>query len=304
MELKIYSPQADGFAQVIQWNFSELKQEITETVQEYEVSVYTDDTIRQAKADRAKLRKFVDALEAKRKEIKRKYLEPYEQFEKEEKELTAIVQKAIDNIDSQVKGYEERQRKEKTEKVREFYEDNIHDIGEYLPFERVFRPEYANASMSMKTIKEEILNLIQKVDEGLAVLNEVDSKFAGDMKAVFLKTYDIGAALAERNRLESEERRREEYMAEQQRRKAEQEAKEKENLKRVFEAGRKDAESEQVPVQIPAPQKIAEPVPDTSRKEKTYVLDFRVEATAAQLQLLKDFLKQNQIKYGPVPEQK
>ena len=33
-------------------------------------------------------------------------------FDREEKELVAIVQAAIDNIDSQVKAYEERLRKE------------------------------------------------------------------------------------------------------------------------------------------------------------------------------------------------
>ena len=73
---------------------------------------------------------------------------------------------------------EERLREEKTAKVREFYEDNIHDIGKYLPFERVMQPRYALASTTMKSIKEEILALIQKVDEGLAVLNEVDSPYA------------------------------------------------------------------------------------------------------------------------------
>lgn len=88
----------------------------------------------------------------------------------------------INNIDGQIKGYEERLREEKTAKVREFYEDNIHDIGKYLPFERVMQPRYALASTTMKSIKEEILALIQKVDEGLAVLNEVDSPYAGDMK--------------------------------------------------------------------------------------------------------------------------
>ena len=99
MELKIYSPQDNGFAQVVKWNFQELKAEISETVRDYEMAVYTDDTIKQARADRAKLRKFTEALEDKRKEIKRKYLEPYEQFDREEKELVAIVQAAIDNID-------------------------------------------------------------------------------------------------------------------------------------------------------------------------------------------------------------
>ena len=130
--------------------------------------------------------------------IRKKLLEPDEQFGKEVQELTGMIQKAASNIDDQIKGYEERLREEKTAKVREFYEDNIHDIGKYLPFECVMQPRYALASTTMKSIKEEILALIQKVDEGLAVLNEVDSPYAGDMKKVFLETYDIGAAMAKK----------------------------------------------------------------------------------------------------------
>ena len=112
MELKIYNPQDDGFLQKIEWNFEELKAEITSAAQEYETSVYTDDTIKSAKADRARLNKFVDALNAKRTEIRKQLLKPDEQFGQEIKELTGIVQKAIDNIDSQVKDYERRQRKD------------------------------------------------------------------------------------------------------------------------------------------------------------------------------------------------
>ena len=84
MELRIYNPQDDGFIQKIEWNFEELKNEITVASEEYAVSVYTDDAIKAAKADRAKLNKFVDAMEAKRKELKKKVMVPYEQFEKEE----------------------------------------------------------------------------------------------------------------------------------------------------------------------------------------------------------------------------
>lgn len=170
MELKIYNPQDNGFLQKIDWNFEDLKTEITASALEYETSVYTDDTIKAAKADRAKLNKFIDALTGKRTEIRKALLKPDEQFGQEIKELTGIVQKAIDNIDAQVKGYEERQREEKTAKVREFYEENIHDLSSILPFERVFKPEYSNASTTMKSIKEDILALIQKVDEGLATL--------------------------------------------------------------------------------------------------------------------------------------
>ena len=299
MELKIYSPQDAGFIQQIEWNFEELKTEITATAHEYETSVYTDETIGDAKADRAKLNKFVDALNGKRTEIRKKLLEPDELFGQQVKELTGIVQKAIDNIDGQVKGYEECKRNEKLDKVREFYEDNIQDLAEYLPWERVANPEYGNASKSMKSIKEEITAMIQKVAEGLAILNEVDSPYAADMKQVFLQSYDIGAAMAERNRLEEDEKRRKIYAEQQAQMKAEREAKRQQEAERVMSAGRRAMPETAVqPSQPQQTSSVTETVEDP-----VHVLDFRVYVNAAQKIALKDFLKKNGIRYEPVPKQ-
>lgn len=297
MELKIYSPQEDGFSQMIKWNHEELKVGITERAQGYETCVYTEDMLQNARKDRADLRKFIEALENKRKEIKKKCLEPYEQFEREEKELVSIVQRAVDHIDQQVKEVEERRKEEKTAKIREFYDENIHDLEKYLPFERVFRPEFANASVTMKAVKQEILDMIQRVSEGIAILNEVDSKFAGDMKAAFLKTYDIGFAMAERNRLEQEEQRREAYMAEQRRKKEEQEARLKAEAETVMNAGKKKEEvSEPRVAERPAVQEAKRPA-----EASMHVIDFRVHVTDAQLDALKAFLVTNEIRYEPVP---
>lgn len=300
MELKIYSPQDEGFLKKIEWNFEELKAEVSAASQEYAVSVYTDDTIKQAKTDRAKLNKFVDALNSKRTEIRKQLLKPDEQFGKEVKELAGIVQKAIDNIDGQIKDYERCQREEKTAKIRDFYDANIHDdIEKYLPFERVMKPEYANASTSMKSVKEEILVLIQKVDEGLAILNEVDSKYAGDMKEVFLRNYDIGAALAERNRLEAAEEKRKAYEEERARQKAEREAQMRAEAEHVMAAGRSAA---------PMPSPAAIPIPEEQPaiemvEDPINVIDFRVYATRDQLMKLKEFLKNSGIRFEPVPKQ-
>lgn len=300
MELKIYSPQDEGFLKKIEWNFEELKAEVSAASQEYAVSVYTDDTIKQAKTDRAKLNKFVDALNSKRTEIRKQLLKPDEQFGKEVKELAGIVQKAIDNIDGQIKDYERRQKEEKTAKIRDFYDANIHDdIEKYLPFERVMKPEYANASTSMKSIKEEILATIQKVDEGLAILNEVDSKYAGDMKKVFLCTYDIGAAMAERNRLEKEEEKRLVYEEELARQKAERDAQMKAEAEHVMAAGRSAALMPS-PAAIPIPEE--QPAIETV-EDSVNVVDFRVYATRDQLMKLKEFLKNNGIRFEPVPKQ-
>jgi hypothetical protein len=300
MELKIYNVQ-DNFLQKIDWNFEDLKAEITASAQEYETSVYTDDAITAARADRAKLNKFVDALNSKRTEVRKALLKPDEQFGKEIKELTGIVQKAIDNIDTQVKDYEQRQREEKTAKVQEFYDENIHDLASVLPFEKVFKTEYANACTTMKSIKEDILALIQRVDEGLAIINEVDSRYAGDMKEVFLRTYDIGTAMAERNRLEAAEEKRKAYEEEQARKKGEREAKMQAETNRVINAG-KAAEPATTPSPVKRPFASHNiPLMETV-EDPVHILDFRVHATKGQLEKLKDFLKANSIRFEPVPK--
>lgn len=291
MELKIYSPQDAGFVQKIDWNFEELKSEIIAVSQEYETSVYTDETMKNAKSDRAKLRKFVDAMKSERTTIRKKLLEPDVLFGEQIAELTGIVERAIDNIDTQVKDYEQRQQDAKTAKIREFYEENIYDLAEYLPFERLFRPEWANASTTMKSVKESMLDTIQKVAEGLAILNEVESPYAGDMKKVFLRTYDIGAAMAERNRLEAEAENRRLYMEEQERRKVEREAARKAETERVMTAGRNQPKE---------PEYVA-PVEDVV-EEPVHILDFRVHATIKQLEQLKNFLKVAGIRFEPVPK--
>lgn len=303
MELKIYNPQDNGFLQKIDWNFEDLKTEITASAQEYETSVYTDDTIKAARADRSKLNKFIDALTGKRTEIRKALLKPDEQFGQEVKELTGIIQRAIDNIDDQIKDYERRQREEKTEKIREFYEENINDLAQALPFERVFKAEYANAATTMKSIKQEILELIQRVAEGIAIINEVDSKYAEDMKEVFLKTYDFGAAMAERNRLEAAEEKRRIYEEEQARKKAEREAAIQAETNRVINAGKAPAPS------FPSQRVAAKTQPAVqftpvikTVEDPVHILDFRVYATKVQLGQLKEFLNSNGIRFEPVPK--
>lgn len=112
MELKIYNPQENGFLQQIDWNFEELKQEITGKAETYKNLVYSDEQMREAKKDRAKLRKLNSALNEKKKEIKNQIMAPYMGFENQIKELMGIVNDAVDNIDLQVKGYEEGLRQE------------------------------------------------------------------------------------------------------------------------------------------------------------------------------------------------
>ena len=70
MELKVYNPE-DSFLKRIEWNYEELKNYIEPISAEYAASVYTDEMIKKAKEDRAKLNKFKDALEAEKSRVRK-----------------------------------------------------------------------------------------------------------------------------------------------------------------------------------------------------------------------------------------
>lgn len=54
LELKIFSPQENGFVPEIKWNNEELKTAIAEKMEEYKGLVFTEETISEGKKDRAK----------------------------------------------------------------------------------------------------------------------------------------------------------------------------------------------------------------------------------------------------------
>ena len=72
MELKMNEYQ---LPEKILFNYEELKQELTEKVAHYETLVYTDDQIKEAKADRANLNRLKKALNDER--IRREKNLPY-----------------------------------------------------------------------------------------------------------------------------------------------------------------------------------------------------------------------------------
>lgn len=238
MELRIYSPQEDGFLQAIEWNFNELKQEVTKKANDYMNLVYSDDQVKEAKKDRASLRKFNAALNDKRKEIKKQIMAPYTAFDAQIKELTGIVDQAIENIDTQVKGYEEAKRNEKLEKVKEVYKEAIGDLDRTVPFEKIFQERWLNVSTTLKSIKEEISGIYQKVDADLKLINNDGSLFVFEMKEEYLKNFDLQAAMALKQRLEENEKKKAAFEAQRKREEEERQKRLQEEAERITSAGK------------------------------------------------------------------
>lgn len=210
MELKIFNPTEDGFIKSIDWNFEELKTEITAKAALYKNMVYTDDSIKEAKADKAALNKFITALENKRKEVKKQCLQPYETFEKQMKELVAIVNEPVQLIDQQVKAYEDGQKADKLEKIKEFWEATEHP--DWLQCKQIFDQKWLNASVSMKKVQEAITERLAQIAADVKTLENLP-EFSFEAMEVYMITIDLNSAIAEGQRLADIQKRKAEAIA-------------------------------------------------------------------------------------------
>lgn len=283
MELVIYSPHEDQFVKAIDFNFEEIRQEMTARLAKYEGLVYTEENIRDAKTDRASLNKFKDAIEAKRKEVKKQCLAPYEAFEKKIKELTALIDAPVLAIDGQVKAFEQAQKDEKKAQIQAYYDEHIGRLAALLPFERIFSDKWLNSTAKIKDIFASIDESISKTTSDLQTIDGLKSEFGLQIKDAYLKTLDLSAALREKERLESAKIAQEEY-------KRRTEAQES-----VRKATEEESEQTGGPTQwqtVPVPQFVEPKAP------VVHEIAFRVWATDEQLNALGAFLKSNNIKYG------
>ena len=202
MELRI---EKITFPEVIDFNFEELKQEITNRVAMYANMVYTEDQVKHAKTDRANLNKFVKALSDERIKVKKQCMKPYEEFEAKVNELSKIVQEPISLIDKQVKEYEEQKKQEKLDAITNFF--NSTDHPEWLHIAQIMNEKWLNASVSMKSIQEEINARLEQIENDITTLSNLP-EFGFEATEVYKTTLDINKALNEGHRLSEIQKRK------------------------------------------------------------------------------------------------
>ena len=215
MELRI---EPITMPEVIEFNFEELKEQVTKKVAMYKNLVYTDDQVKEAKADRAALNKFVKSLSDERIRVKKQCLKPYEEFESKINELTAIVNEPIQLIDKQVKEYEEKQKAEKLESIKELFET----IGfqSFVKLENIFDQKWLNAGTSMKKIEDFMNEKKFQIGNDVLAINRLP-EFSFEAMETYKQTLDLSKAIQEGQRLADIAKRKAEHEAELAQRQAE-----------------------------------------------------------------------------------
>ena len=153
-----------------------------------------------------------------------------------------------------------------------------------IPFEKIYNCKWLNSTYKLNEIALEMQELQVTLNNGLQIIEELDTDFKQEIKDKLFETLDISQALQENARLKELREK--------------QKAIEIQKDKQVKEFLAEKAEQKLIEQQK-AEQK-QQPQEQKQEANSLQILDFRVWVTPEQKRLLKDFLIKNNIKYGRV----
>lgn len=311
MEFCITSDLQEVRKQVITTNYPAVKKWAESVVAQYENIVVTPDTISQAKADRASLRKAQSGVSDVRKEMRAAALSTCAAEESNCKDLEAVFERGVQALDVQIKAMEEAAKQENKDRLAAYFAQVVGDMAEWLTFDDCFNPKWLNATYAESTAQMDICATIDRCRADLNAIRALHSEFETTLLDEYTRTRNISAVLVKnetltRMKAAEEERKRKDAEAA-----AKYEAAQQQKAPLKPECIGESDEYEVIGIEGTAKFQQVQPVNDLVDEdghempyvqEPEYKVDFRVFGTARQLDGLKAYMQKNGIRFMPVPQ--
>ena len=182
----------DGFTktlpQAIVANFDEVKKFIVEQTENDRLAVVTEETIDDFKKRKSLLTKQRDAINAQKIEVHKTWDEPYKTFEEKCKDLLAVFDAAIGNIDGQLKSFDNAAKEEKRTILREYWETFKTPAAEYRAYDEIENPKWLNKSVKKEAVFAEMDEIAEKIGEDIETLKALKSP----VEKILLSRYKDG----------------------------------------------------------------------------------------------------------------
>lgn len=259
---------------IIEEQLKKVSEEIGEKVSEALNLVCTDETVKTIKEVRANLNKELKDFEEKRKQVKAEVMKPYDDFEKIYKECISDKYKTADvELKNKIDSVENELKEKKKQEVADYFNEYLNSKNiDFVTFENT--NINVTLSASMKSLKEQAKNFIDKISDDLKLIDTQEHK--AEILVEYKQTLNVSKAITTvSDRFEAIE----EEKAKQER--------EKELQEYILETAR---ESDHVPTIEEVPQMALE-APAIVETEEILTLKFTVRGTRTQLKALKEFLE-------------
>lgn len=173
-------------------NFEELKAELKDKAEYYGSLLYTDEQIKDAKADRAMLNKFKNTANSERIRKEKEYMNPFNQFKSQINELIAIVDKPIAVIDERIAAYNDEQKAQKKKAIEELFAGM--GFQSFVTLEKIWDPKWLNVSTSMKSIEEQMRSRMYEIGDNVLRISQFP-EFSFEAMEAFKETLLIDTAV-------------------------------------------------------------------------------------------------------------
>lgn len=291
-EINLLVEQKDGS---IETNFEEIKVALAAGLEEYKGMVFTAESQPEAKRTVASLRKLKKAMNDRRIEIKKKFMEPYTNFEAQVKELDKLIDEPIDFISGQIEEFERRRVEAKKAMICEIYTGIMAEHGtvmEYLPLDRIYDSRWENSTTTQKAITEAITAHVEHVEKDLDTIRAMESEFEDKGLAKYKATLELSDAIATMNQYQKQK----EEILKRQKEEEERKREEAEQKKKIAE-----------PEATVAPATSAEPIAQEKAKEEfvepkscTNAIRYEVIADPFQIAQLESAMREYGIEFWRV----
>lgn len=210
----------------IGFNYDEIKEQLQAQMEVYKSTEYTDDNIKNAKADRAALNKLSKELDDRRKAVKKEYNKPFDLFESKVKELIEIIKEPVNMIDSKVKDYEKREKQAKFEEIKAYWNEKVSLLDESIreiAWNKIYDDRWTLATATKKAYKDGIDNGLQQIVNDLESIESFHSEYEVQGIEAYKKNLQLSDAVTVMNQLQ----RQKEAILQKERERLEAEAKAK-----------------------------------------------------------------------------
>lgn len=196
-------------------NFDEVRSGLENMMQAYAGLEVTEENIPERKKDVATLRKIRKAVDDKRKEVKRDYEKPLKAFEGKCKELTGLIDKEIEHINTGLEAFEAARAAEKRVKITKLYEEHIGGYAEFLPMAKIYDGKWENKSCSDKEIIADLQQYRLNVSNDLQALKNASGEYYDDCLKAYKQNGNLAAAMQRLTDLRTAKERAESILREE-----------------------------------------------------------------------------------------
>ena len=269
----------------IENNIMEVKQFAIQLNEYYSKTIWTPDTLADAKNEKANVNKFKDKIAEFRKNIIAEYKKPIELFETTAKETEKLLSETYDTINVQVKRYEDETKEQIKQMCIEYFNECMTSKNiDFTTFEQmnmtITLGMQTKSGELVKKVKDEIMAFAERIEKDIELINS--GEYVNETMVEYKRTLNASQSILDvKQRMQQIELEKQKQIELEKQREIEKQT--IQNVENAVQEANGGVQNVNAPVE--------------EKTQKQYNVTFKVYGTLDELKQLKQYLVNGGYKY-------